>query len=152
MALKLFIFLILNFLALAIGGFFTGSGVSSEWYQTMNQAPWTPPGWVFGFAWTSIMILFSFYMASVYQIQKDKKGVLLLYALQWILNVSWNPIFFYFKLTGIGLILITLLLFIITVFLTNYYFEMGKKSWLLVPYFVWLLIATSLNAYILIYN
>jgi hypothetical protein len=31
------IFLALNFLALAIGGQFTGNGVASEWYQTIKK-------------------------------------------------------------------------------------------------------------------
>ena len=45
---QLVIFALLNFGALAIGGLFTGGGVSSEWYASLNKAPWTPPGWVFG--------------------------------------------------------------------------------------------------------
>jgi tryptophan-rich sensory protein len=52
------LFFILNFAALAVGGLFTGSGVSSEWYQNLDKAPWTPPGWVFGAAWPFIMICF----------------------------------------------------------------------------------------------
>ncbi|MEM6378823.1 MAG: TspO/MBR family protein, partial [Bacteroidota bacterium] len=56
MLARVIIFLILNFVALGIGGFFTGPGTSSEWYNNLNQAPWTPPGWVFGAAWTTIMI------------------------------------------------------------------------------------------------
>lgn len=44
MLLKVVVFLALNFGALAIGGFFTGIGVSSEWYTQLNKAPWTPPG------------------------------------------------------------------------------------------------------------
>ncbi|MDG2281196.1 MAG: tryptophan-rich sensory protein, partial [Flavicella sp.] len=49
---RILLFLVLNFTALAVGGLFTGTGVSSDWYQNLNQAPWTPPGWVFGFMWT----------------------------------------------------------------------------------------------------
>ena len=63
-------FLLLNFAALAIGGLFTGSGVSSEWYQNLNKAPWTPPGWVFGTVWTLIMILFAIYMAMLIKTEK----------------------------------------------------------------------------------
>ena len=40
-------FLIINFGGLAIGQVWTGDGVTSEWYTSLNQAPWTPPGWVF---------------------------------------------------------------------------------------------------------
>lgn len=40
---KIVLFLILNFAALGIGGFLMGEGPMSNWYQSINQAPWTPP-------------------------------------------------------------------------------------------------------------
>ena len=49
MWLKIIGFLFLNFGALALGGLFAGSGAGSNWYAELNKAPWTPPGWVFGF-------------------------------------------------------------------------------------------------------
>lgn len=60
------VFLVLNFTALGIGGFATGPGVASSWYQNLNQAPWTPPGWVFGVAWTTIMVCFTFYLVVLF--------------------------------------------------------------------------------------
>ena len=56
-------FLVLNFSALAIGSWLMNNGPMTNWYVNLNQAPWTPPGWVFGIAWTTIMICFSVYMA-----------------------------------------------------------------------------------------
>lgn len=73
---KILIFLVINFTALAIGGFYTGSGVSSDWYESLNKAPWTPPGWVFGAAWTFIMICYAFFMAYLWNVVKDKKTLL----------------------------------------------------------------------------
>ena len=46
------LFLIINFGGLAIGNWFMNNGPISEWYLNLNKAPWTPPGWVFGVAWT----------------------------------------------------------------------------------------------------
>ena len=57
----LIVFLTINFGGLAIGQVWTGDGVTSNWYTSLNQAPWTPPGWVFGLAWTTIAITFSIY-------------------------------------------------------------------------------------------
>lgn len=152
MVLKFLLFFLLNFGALALGGLFTGEGVPSEWYQNLNQAPWTPPGWVFGAAWTSIMVCFTFYMVYAYRAVKKKKILIVLYALQWVLNVSWNPAFFYAHNVLLGFILICSLTFLVGIFLIMYRQEIKSKSLLILPYFVWLLIATSLNAYILIYN
>ena len=63
------LFLVLNFGALAIGGILMGaSPIENNWYQGLNQAPWTPPGFVFGIAWTIIMFCFSIYlMASIHK-------------------------------------------------------------------------------------
>lgn len=149
---KTVIFLILNFAALAIGGLFTGKGVSSDWYALANKAPWTPPGWVFGVAWTSIMITFAVYMALLYDTIRAPKQILSLYAIQWVLNTAWNPLFFYFHHALLGLICILLLTVLVSYFLFSYAPQMKYKSLLILPYFIWLLVATSLNTYFVLYN
>jgi len=151
-ATNIVIFIVLNFGALAIGGMFTGNGVMSNWYAELNKAPWTPPGWVFGAAWTSIMICFTFFMT--FAVKKVKRINLLigLFAFQWILNVLWNPTFFYFQNILMGLIVIISLTILVTVILIQFWSELKLKSLFILPYLIWLIIATSLNAYILINN
>ena len=148
----LLIFGVLNFAALFVGGLFTADGVVSDWYTTLNKAPWTPPGWVFGAAWFTIMVLFSFFMTDLYQESQNKKMIAGLYALQWILNAGWNPVFFSLRLTEIALVIITALLLLILAF----HFIARRKSILqhlmLSVYSIWLFIATSLNAYIVFNN
>ena len=149
---RIILFLILNFAALAIGGLFTGEGVPSEWYQNINKAPWTPPGWVFGAAWTTIMICFAIYMAYLFKPKLNKSKIIVLFSIQWILNVAWNPIFFYAQAVLVGLICISLLTLLIGYLFFNYYKDLKFKSLFLLPYLIWLIIATSLNMYILINN
>ena len=146
------LFLVLNFGALAIGGLFTGSGATSDWYQHLNKAPWTPPGWVFGVAWTSIMICFAIYMAYLTKAKSDRKKIIVLFSFQWILNISWNPIFFYYHDALIGLICISLLTLLVAYLFFNYWKALKIRTLWLSPYLVWLLIATSLNGYILFFN
>lgn len=146
------IFLLLNFAALAIGGLFTSGGVSSDWYANLNKAPWTPPGWVFGVAWSSIMLAFTFYMMWWWNATNNKKRLIILYAIQWLLNVSWNPTFFYARQTGWGLVLIMLLTVLVTYFLFTSEKLSFYKRLAVLPYFSWLLIATSLNLYIVLKN
>jgi len=66
--------------------------------------------------------------------------------------VLWNPVFFYFHYVTAALIIIVALTMLIAGFLFRYGTVMQFKSVLLAPYFIWLLIATSLNAYIWWYN
>lgn len=149
---RVLLFIVLNFIALAIGGIVTGPGVTSEWYTSLNQAPWTPPGWVFGAAWTFIMICFALFMAYWWESAEHKKGVAILFGIQWVLNIIWNPIFFHFQEVLTGLLVI----FSLTVLVWNFFFLNRKtlevKSYLIAPYMIWLAIATSLNAYIYLYN
>ena len=137
---------------MAIGGIFTGEGVPSDWYANLNKAPWTPPGWVFGFAWTTIMICFSVYLAYLWPKTDNKPLIIGLYLAQWILNVSWNPIFFYLHQVANALIVICLLTLLVGFFLFYFWPLLKVKSLLILPYLIWLLIATSLNGYVFIRN
>ncbi len=152
MTYRLIIFLIINFAALAIGGLFTNKGVSSEWYLRIAKAPWTPPGWVFGAAWTTTMICFSIYMAYLWPSVENKSLLVALYVFQWILNVGWNPVFFYYQNVLAGLMIITALTLLILFILFYYWSALNLKSILIAPYLTWLLIATSLNGYIYLKN
>ena len=151
MILRILLFLIINFGGLFIGGLFTGEGVPSDWYQNLNKAPWTPTGWVFGAAWTTIMICFSVYMAILWK-KITLKNLLYLYIAEFILNVIWNPLFFHFKWINVALLSISLLTILIIYMAVSLRVEMRYKTLLIFPYLIWLIIATSLNGYIVLYN
>jgi tryptophan-rich sensory protein len=144
------IFLLINFSALAIGSWLMANGPQTDWYIQLNKAPWTPPGWVFGAAWTTIMVCFSIYMGYLYQEKSNK--IIALFTVQFVLNVIWNYIFFNQHLVGFGLVIIMLLTAVVAIFLFDYKTILKTKSLLILPYFIWLCIATSLNMYILIHN
>ena len=80
----------------------------------------------------------------------DKK--LSLFIIQVVFNVSWNYIFFNQQQVLLALIVITLLTALIFYFFLTYLKEQKKVSYLLLPYMIWLCIATSLNLYIFIHN
>ena len=147
----IFSFLIINFGGLAIGSWLMDNGPSTSWYMDLNQAPWTPPGWVFGVAWTTIMICFSLYMALLYEKEKSKE-LIGLFTLQFILNVSWNFIFFNQHAVALGLLSILLLTLLTFYFLLKYNSVLKLKSLLIIPYCLWLCIASTLNLYIFLYN
>jgi len=145
------LFLCINFGALGLGSWLMNEGPTTDWYQLLNKAPWTPPGWVFGAAWTTIMICFSIYMMFLYSKQASTK-VKTLFALQVLLNVSWNYIFFNQHLVILGLVTIFLLTLLVFYFLVGFKSQLKLKSLLIVPYAIWLCIATSLNYYIYAFN
>lgn len=152
MVIRLLIFLLIQFGALAIGGLFTKEGVTSDWYESLQKAPWTPPGWFFGFAWTCIMICFSILLALLWPHIKNKQEAIVIIGLQWVLNILWNPTFFYFHHVLVGVVILVLLIGVLRWFYKQYGGLVGGKIWLLAPYVLWLFVATSLNVYILVMN
>jgi len=145
------LFLCINFGSLGIGSWLMNDGPITEWYLQLNKAPWTPPGWVFGAAWTIIMICFSVYMMFLYSKLASTK-VKTLFILQVLLNISWNYIFFNQHLVDLGLINIILLTMLIFYFLVVFRSQLKLKSLFIVPYAIWLCIATSLNYYVYAFN
>lgn len=148
--IRLLVFGVINFGALGIGAYLMGEGPTSDWYQNGNKAPWTPPGWVFGAAWFTIMVCFSIYAAKVFT--TDNKTGLMLFALATFLNVMWNPLFFNWQMVGVALVVIALLTILIWLILFKFRLNGGVYSLLVLPYGIWLLIATSLNAFFLLKN
>ena len=126
-------------------------GSNSDWYIDLNKAPWTPPGWVFGLAWSFLLICFSIYLALLSQKKVSNKLVVII-LVQYLLNISWNYFFFNQHLIELGLIDLSILtITVLYIFYSNLK-TMKWKSIFIIPYFLWLLVATSLNLYIVIYN
>ena len=146
-----FLFLVINFSALGIGSWLMENGPMTSWYIQLNKAPWTPPGWVFGAAWTTIMICFSFYMMFLFMRDNSAK-VKTLFVIQIILNVSWNYLFFNQHQVGLALVNISLLTIVVLCFFVGFTSKLKLKSLLIVPYAIWLCIATSLNYYVYAFN
>ncbi|GGW69972.1 TspO/MBR related protein [Winogradskyella epiphytica] len=146
------LFLIINFGGLALASWFMGDAVSGDWYDSLNKAPWTPPGWVFGAAWTLIMVCFSIYLSYLFTIW-NSKVVIGTYSVAVLLNVLWNYLFFNQQLTTLALVNIIILTIIIIYFFISFGDDnLSRLKYLLVPYIIWLCIATSLNAYVVLYN
>ncbi len=152
MIYRFILFLILNFASVGISRFLGGEGPKSQWYTGMDTAPWTPSGLVIGISWTVTLICFSIYLAYLWPLLLDKKLFLGVLILHYILSLAWNPTFFYYQQVLGGLFIITALALVVGFFMFYYWEKLESKSLLIVPYFIWLLIAASLNAYVYIKN
>ena len=147
--MRLVFFFLLNFGALALGSYLMGEGPTGNWYTNLNKAPWTPPGWVFGASWTLIMVCLSIFMNKAVQIDSLRTSILWIYAVQLVLNILWNPLFFNLHWTGFALIEIITLVFVIGFMALKAKPYLHQLTWLLAQYVVWLCIAITLNAYAL---
>jgi len=154
MILYLLLFALINFGALGIGGALMGNPLTNNWYQNANKAPWTPPGWVFGAAWTTVMLCFTLFLwiAVRSKVAPQLQLVYTMLAVQWFLNVLWNPVFFRWHQVALGLVIIIALEVVVGWFMVWGFKNLGITGALIVPYFAWLIIAASLNAWVLVKN
>lgn len=139
-------------LAGVTGSVFTSSSVTT-WYPTLTKPNFSPPGWIFGPVWIALYFLMgiSLYLIWINK-AKDNGKALILFAIQLILNVLWSFMFFGLKSTLYGLIdILVLLVAIILTILFSYKISV-LAAILLVPYLVWVSIATILNYNIFLLN
>lgn len=139
-----FFFLALNFGCLWLSDFLMHGGPSSIWYQQLPRAPWTPPGWVFGVAWSLIMVCYAIYMTVLPN--KNRKDYAL-YTCILGLCAFWNAVFFWWhQIAWALLVMFTLLVLVYVVTWVNHR-RQGRFSWLMLPFCVWIALAITLNAY-----
>lgn len=132
--------------ALAIGGLFQ-PGV---WYTQINIAPWSPPNYVFPIVWTFLYVCIAI---AGWLIFKQGNALLkFLWCIQLCLNAAWSWIFFGEFWTVIALIDIILIIVIVCILIAKCWHTLRATSYLLIPYVAWLLVASSLNLYIIIAN
>ena len=124
-------------------GFSTVSG-GGAWYQTLVKPPGNPPAWVFGPVWTVLYVLMG--VAAGRLIHRRAKGTVILFAIQLVLNLAWTPVFFGAHAMNAALAVI----FVLWGFLALTLWSAEKKdpvsAFLLVPYLIWVMYATYLNA------
>lgn len=144
---RLAISLLLPQLAGAIGAMFTSPNIGS-WYDVLEKPFFTPPDWVFGPVWITLYLLMGVSSYMVWQKTKsnhDAKKAVLLYWIHLCFNASWSIVFFGLQMTGIALVNIFIILFFIILLIVKFSRFDYRASLLLVPYLLWVCLATLLN-------
>jgi translocator protein len=129
-----------------LSGAVSGSGEENSWFAELIKPDAQPPGWVFGLVWTSLyfMIAIAFSMVLHARGARSRGLAIGLFLGQFLLNLSWSPIFFgrHQVTTAFYLLLLILVLAIAT---TVVFGRIRKAAaWLMVPYLVWLSFASIL--------
>lgn len=144
---KLVISIVAVFAAAGIGGVFTGKSVT-DWYPGLKKPVFTPPNGVFGPVWTILYILMAISVYLVWQKGLDSDGVLPAFILFWVqllVNALWSVVFFGLRLKGAGIAVITILwVLILATIITSFQVTLWAGI-LLIPYIVWVTLASWLN-------
>jgi benzodiazapine receptor len=145
--------LIIWIVALIVIGGVIGSLTKPEistWYSTLNRSALTPPNYVFPIAWTILYGIIGACGWLIWRSQAFPKLSIIktLYVTQLILNWSWTPLFFYYHLTGLSLVVLGVMDILVCALIWLAYKKMRAVSLLMIPYLSWILFATYLNFYI----
>jgi len=123
------------------------------WYNNVNKSQLTPPGFIFPVVWS---ILYATIIISGVIYLKNggtiKTNGFIYYIIAWILNLSWSPLFFTYKMPGASFIVILFMIVFIFLTIREFYRKSHLSSYLLVPYFIWVSFASYLNGYIYVNN
>ena len=151
--ISLVVFILLCFVVEIVSSFWTKETVST-WYPLLAKPSWTPPDWVFGPVWTCLYIMIAISGWLIYRAKHSHKRTiaLRLYGIQLALNFIWSFVFFSLQNPLLGLIDIVLLCLLISLTIIKAWPVRSLASILLIPYLVWVLYATSLNAGIWLLN
>lgn len=154
--MRKFLYIILPIIICFLVGF-TASYFQSEsiqtWYPTLSKPEITPPNIAFPIAWSIIYLCMGISIGLILNSkEKSKKNLTLLFVIQLFFNFTWSISFFYLQNPLFGFINIVLLDIAVLYYAFKCYSTQKVSGVLFVPYILWLILATYLNAYILIYN
>jgi tryptophan-rich sensory protein len=152
---KLVICCAVPFLVGLMGSLFTTADSLGNWYANLNKPAFNPPNWIFGPVWTTLYIMMGISAFLIWRKGLDSKLVrvaLVCFIVQLILNAIWTPLFFGLRSPLAGLIDIILLLSVIDLTVMLFLRISKPAALLLVPYVLWVLFATILNASVYLLN
>jgi len=137
----------------AIGSLATFQNIAG-WYLALNKPFFTPPNWAFGPVWLTLYLLMgiAFFMVWNKGLNKKTRPALQIFGIQLALNTLWSIVFFGFQSIFAGLVVIVLLWLAILWTMARFWKISRPAGWLLVPYIVWVTIATALNAAVWLLN
>ena len=153
-AIELIVSILASFAAGGVGSLFTFKAIPT-WYAGLKKPRYTPPNRVFGPIWTTLYILMGISVFLVWQKGLASDGALLAFVLFWIqlaINAMWSIIFFGMKSKDGGVITIIILwLLILATTVTSFRVSVWAGA-LLIPYILWVSIASYLNIGIWLLN
>lgn len=128
-------------------GVLSGLGTTagdSAWYLSLVKPSFNPPSWVFGPVWTILYLMMGVAAGKLWKLRHQNALPLALFSIQFIFNLLWSPLFFYFHRIDLALYdmyLLWISLAILMIVVRQY----RSVILLLTPYIIWVSFAMLLN-------
>ena len=128
-------------------GFVSNSGFANDWYAPLAKPSFQPPGWAFGVVWTTLYTMMGIALAAILNEPKSaqRSRGLALFAVQLVLNFAWSPIFFGGGMIDVALLVMLAMNVLVTATIISFWKVRPLAGALLIPYLLWLCLATALN-------
>lgn len=140
---------------LAVGGLATLLSGGTKLYQSINQPPLSPPGWIFPIVWSILYVLMgeAAYRVLTSGAEKEQiKKALIAYGAQLFLNFLW-PLFFFGGQMYLTAFIILIALWIAILITTRAFSQIDETAGdLLLPYLLWVTFAGYLNLGVFLLN
>ncbi|HIJ64182.1 MAG TPA: tryptophan-rich sensory protein [Rhodospirillaceae bacterium] len=152
MTVTIIVAVVITLLVLALGAKMSPVG---GWYRALRKPSWNPPEWVFGPVWTVILGLAAWAGVLAWTNASDADGcrtIAVLFAINIVFHMGWSPLFFNLRRPDWALIEVPFLWLSVMALIIGLAPFSTLASWLLVPYLLWVTIATVLNLVIVRMN
>ena len=127
----------------------------STWYSSLSKPWWSPPNWLFGPIWTTLYLLMGVALFLVWREglhRQDVRFAILIFSVQLAINLLWSVVFFSFHALFGSFILVMLLWLAILANIIAFLIISKWAGLLLVPYIIWVSIASYLNYSVYLLN
>lgn len=122
-------------------------------YGELNMPPGSPPAGAFPVAWTLLYIMMGVASFLIFYSSDETRWIILiLYAVQLILNFMWSPIFFNMHSYGLAALILLVMFILIATIIALATQVNAAAGWLLIPYAGWCIYALYLNVGVMALN
>jgi tryptophan-rich sensory protein len=155
--LRSLFWIVLSFVAAAIGGIGTAIGLG-PWYEGLNKPALAPPNWVFGPVWTTLYTLMGIAMGLMDsetirpESRQENRRIRIVFAVQLFLNALWPLTFFAAGQLWLGVLVIVALEAAIATWISLGWRISRPATVLIFPYAAWVAFATYLNVSFAVLN
>ncbi len=117
------------------------------WYVALDKPSWTPPGWVFGPAWTALYLLSGLALWRLWRQAgpRSAPGAWALFFLALVCNAAWSPTFFGLHRIGLAMVVLICLWVVLAMTIAAIGRRTVSGAILLAPYLAWVTFAGTLN-------
>ncbi|GAB3706827.1 tryptophan-rich sensory protein [Amycolatopsis oliviviridis] len=117
----------------------------SDAQNLLVRPSWAPPGWLYGPVWSALLLVVAVAGWCYWRTDGETRGFAF-YGLCLLLTLLWTPLFFAGSAHALALADVVVLDFVVPITMMEFGRRSKLAAWLLVPYLLWLLFSTAVNA------